>query len=108
MKTYKIQKDKISLFIDCNGISRPLTPTKFKKGDKVAAFRFGGSMDTGIGKDKTCKKGIYLEYWCSAHTPKYNNTLKAYDNSPASKKEELKQFTYLMKNEIEHFKRINK
>lgn len=88
MKIYKIKKDTISLFVDVyGGRGRPLIKTRFKKGNKVAAFVFNGSINVGVGKDKTCEKGIYLEYWCSAETKH--------------------DFLWHSKNSIDDIKRIN-
>jgi hypothetical protein len=41
----------------------PKKPSRFKEGDKVATYHFGGSPMHGIGKDSSCGRGQYLERW---------------------------------------------
>jgi len=62
-----IKEDENGLYLQTDGwIGRVREDevTKFKKGDKVKAYHFGGSTVIGVGKDDTTtKKGKYLEYW---------------------------------------------
>lgn len=59
-----VKQDEIGVYVSSGGyIARPVTKTRFKKGDKVRNNHFGGSPLHGIGKDETCKRGEYLETW---------------------------------------------
>ena len=88
MKTYKIKKDTTSLFIDAyGGRARPLIKTRFNENDEVAALVFNQCIEMGVGKDKTCGKGVYLEYWCRA--------------------EDKNDFDWHLKNSIDDIKRLN-
>lgn len=69
-----IKRDKEGLYVFVEGwiarpdklvslmTDKPLT-TSFKDGDSVLAHHFGGSQRVGVGKDDSCKRGEYLEYW---------------------------------------------
>jgi hypothetical protein len=62
----KINEDSIGLYVFAGGWkSRPFTKSQFKKGDKVDTYHFGGSSIAGIGKNEKCKRGQYIEYWCT-------------------------------------------
>lgn len=59
-----IQKDFLGLWVNAGGyVSRPVSSTQFKVGQDVKTYHFGGSARAGVGKDITCNKGHYLEYW---------------------------------------------
>lgn len=61
-----VKQDQIGLYIAAGGYcARPLPnkPTRFKPGDKVKTHHFSGSTKAGVGKDSSCKRGEYLEYW---------------------------------------------
>ena len=60
-----IRRDFIGLYIFVNGgVARCLNKkTRYKEGDKVSTCKFSQSTLVGVGKDNTCKKGKYLEYW---------------------------------------------
>jgi len=62
-----IKEDKYGLVVQAGGYpSRPVQQSRFKKGDKVKIHHFGGTIKAGIGKDKNCKIGEYLETWCTS------------------------------------------
>lgn len=70
----KIKEDCYGLYSCVGGyISRPkpVLGTRFKKGDDVKSFHFGGSTEVGVGKDATTSKGQYLEYWTSTGISSY-------------------------------------
>ncbi len=63
-KTALIREDAIGIWVSAGGIvSRPRGETRFKAGDRVPTYHYGGSTNAGVGKDKTCKRGKYLEMW---------------------------------------------
>lgn len=59
----KIQRDFLGLWVNVGYITRPTEPSQFKVGDRVKVYHFGGSTRAGVGKNATCKRGQYLEYW---------------------------------------------
>ena len=70
-----ISKDKYGLKVQAGGhISRPVQQSIFKEGDRVKTYHFGGTIKAGVGKNKNCKKGEYLEIWCTSWSSNdYNN-----------------------------------
>ena len=59
-----IREDSIGLYVSGGGYkTRPVKPTRFKKGDKVKTHHYGGTTRVGVGKDETCERGGYLELW---------------------------------------------
>jgi hypothetical protein len=61
-----IQKDELGLFVHAGGwICRRKRRSKFKIGDKVKTHHFGDSTIVGVRKDSSCKRGEYIEYWCT-------------------------------------------
>jgi len=63
----KIRKDSIGLYVIAGGwICRRSNPTIFKEGDEGATHHFDGTVIAGVGKNNTCKRGQYIEYWCTA------------------------------------------
>ncbi len=65
----KIKKDEMGLYAFVGGyVARPTKDSRFKEGDSVKGYHFGGSTNIGMGKDATCKKGQYLETWQSYGT----------------------------------------
>ena len=64
-----VREDKHGLHVSGEGWRcREVVPgtTRFKVGDVVKTHHFGGSVRVGVGKDETCKRGEYLEYWMTA------------------------------------------
>lgn len=63
----KIKSDKLGLYVNGGGyVSRPKGKTQYNVGDEVKTYHFGGSVNVGVGKDDTCKKGQYLETWMTS------------------------------------------
>jgi hypothetical protein len=61
-----IREDEFGLYVSSGGYAaRPVSSTRFAKGDTVKAHHHGGSPLHGVGKDDTCGKGEYLETWLS-------------------------------------------
>ena len=59
-----IQEDQYGLYVSAGGWkTRPYGETRYKAGDKVKTHHYGGSCRAGVGKDESCKRGEYLEYW---------------------------------------------
>jgi len=64
-----IQSDEFGLWTIAGGwIARPVFATQFKAGDQVKTHHFGGSIRAGVGKDDSCIRGHYLEYWSTTGT----------------------------------------
>lgn len=63
----KVQIDEQGPWIDLGHGSaiRPCGPTRFKEGDEVEPYHFGGSTLRGLGKIEG-KRGVYQEVWISA------------------------------------------
>ena len=62
-----IKRDKYGLVVQAGGYrSRPVQLSKFKEGDEVSTYHFGGTIKAGVGKTKDCKRGEYLEIWCTS------------------------------------------
>jgi len=62
----KIKTDKFGIYVKAGGYRcRPVSPTRFREGDEVDTRHFSSSIRAGVGKDYTCEKGEYLEYWCT-------------------------------------------
>jgi len=71
-----IRKDKYGLVVQAGGHqSRPVQPSKFKKGDDVQTYHFGGTIKAGVGKNNICKKGEYLETWCTTGNDDYRTII---------------------------------
>ena len=63
----KVRKDKLGLYVSAGGyVSRPLSDSQYKEGDKPKTKHFGGSTVAGVGKDDTCGRGSYVEYWATS------------------------------------------
>jgi len=60
----KIRRDEHGLYLATDGCKcRPVGDTQFKEGDNVPARHRPQTICAGVGKDKTCKRGQYLETW---------------------------------------------
>ena len=60
----KIRKDEIGLWCSVGGyVARPIGPTSFNEGESHKTHHVAGTTIAKIGKDKTCKRGQYLESW---------------------------------------------
>lgn len=65
----QIKQDFIGLWVNAGGyIARPAGTTRFKVGEYVKTYHFGGSTKAGVGKDRTCRRGQYLENWVTTGT----------------------------------------
>lgn len=61
-----IHEDKHGLYVSAGGWrSREVVrgTSQYKVGDEVKTYHFGGTIRCGVGKDDTCKRGQYHEYW---------------------------------------------
>lgn len=59
-----VKSDKLGLYVHAGGWkSRPLSESRFKLGDDIKTHHYGGTILAGVGKDKTCKRGKYIEMW---------------------------------------------
>jgi len=73
-KMAKIKSDEYGLHVQAGGWkSRPVYESQFTEGDEVKTHHYGGSMRVGVGKDKTCKRGQYLELWCTCGNSNSND-----------------------------------
>ena len=59
----KIQKDNKGLFVKPSHKAYFNGDTRFKIDEIVDVHQFWGTIDCGVGKDSTCKRGEYLEIW---------------------------------------------
>lgn len=64
MVTVSIKRDEVGLYIEAGcWIARPVVETSRNEGDRVSCHHFAGSSKVGMGKDASCGRGMYLEYW---------------------------------------------
>ena len=61
MPLVTVRQDTIGLYIQVGYRCRPVDPSRFKVGEKVAAYHRGGSTLVGVGKDPGTRQ--YLETW---------------------------------------------
>lgn len=80
-----IKEDFLGLWVNAGGyVARPINPTQFKVGQDVKTYHFGGSTKAGVGKDITCNRGHYLEYWTTTGIIEYELN-RLYKKFPKSK-----------------------
>ena len=59
-----VYKDKHGLYIkDNNNIARPVYKSIYAEGNSVATQSFLNGKKFGVGKDRTCRNGEFIELW---------------------------------------------
>lgn len=62
-----VREDPVGLYVAVGGYeARPVDPTQYKRGDRVKAYHFGGTIFAGIGKEPGTPAGRYAETWITA------------------------------------------